>query len=73
MSKFEGPLGFNAKLQPQTTCLEVLCGFDPDRDPRNGSQLRHMQAALGAATSILDNPDGTSAVLAKRETQRHLN
>ncbi|CAJ1407272.1 unnamed protein product [Effrenium voratum] len=29
------------------------------------------KAALGAATSILDNPDGTSAVLAKRETQRY--
>ena len=28
------------------------------------------QAALGAATSILDHPDGTPGMLAKRETQR---
>eukprot|EP00913_Durusdinium_trenchii_P007329 g6889.t1 len=29
------------------------------------------KAALGAATSILDDPDGTPGVLAKRETQRY--
>ena len=29
-----------------------------------------IQAALGAATSILDHPDGTPGMLAKRETQR---
>ena len=30
------------------------------------------EAALGAATSILDHPDGTPGMLAKRETERRL-
>ena len=35
------------------------------------SRAHHtLQAALGAATSILDDPDGTPGMLAKRETQR---
>ena len=34
------------------------------------SCLGPAEAALGAATSILDHPDGTPGMLARRETQR---
>lgn len=43
-------------------CLEIHVGQAAD--------MFRCQAALGAATSILDHPDGTPGMLAKRETQR---
>lgn len=70
---------------PNPLSLPVTCPFQPvinlhlpftrsehlrptTRDPHR--YARRSQAALGAATSILDDPDGTPGVLAKRETQR---